>query len=210
MENSGSLRAIQVLAKIAKVLCMIIFVLCVIGAVFSILGTVALVAVKNVQVRGHALAELVESKAGVQYWVGVAGCGFAALCCILEAVVAKLSHNYFCREVEDGTPFTFGGAKQLMRLGITIIIIEFAIALGAFILTAVITKTNALNLEMLQAAAAKYSQEKVSPMDFKANVGFGSIGSYGVGIAFIIVSVIFRHGAELREAAEPEKPVITE
>ena len=52
----------------------------------------------------------------------------AALCgwlivCAGQAVLAKFAETYFKNELQAGTPFTLGGAKELLRLGVLTLVI---------------------------------------------------------------------------------------
>ena len=50
--------------------------------------------------------------------LSIAGvCGWLIVCAG-QAVLAKFAETYFKNKLQAGTPFTFGGAKELLRLGV--------------------------------------------------------------------------------------------
>ena len=94
------------------------------------------------------------------------------------AVLSKLAVNYFTNELDDGTPFTYSGAKELLRLGILSIAIPAATStvIGiAFIIT-------------------KHFWPALSD-----EIMIGEPISISFGIMLIIMSLVFKHGAELEE-----------
>ncbi len=81
--------------------------------------------------------------------------------------------RYLKQEIKDGTPFTIEGANQVKNLGIKVIVMPII----ALIIYGII-----------------YACFNLSEYD---NVSNGS--SIILGIALILVSLILRHGAELKE-----------
>lgn len=95
----------------------------------------------------------------------------AAFLLTAEAVLLGLSHGYIKHELADGTPFNENGAERLKKLGIRFIYIPvIAVAVS-------------------EAVAVWQGVESVGAVS--------SFGSVITGIAMILVSVIFRYGAEL-------------
>ena len=92
--------------------------------------------------------------------------------CAGEAVLAKFAEHYFRRELSDGTPFTSGGAGEMMRLGILAVCIPIGIQ---------------IIVSIIYAASRQAVQ---------GTIDFGSSGSVALGIMFIVMSVICRCGAE--------------
>lgn len=94
--------------------------------------------------------------------------------CIGEAVLARFAENYFKKELKDGTPFTLSGAKSMMRLGILTmcipVVVEILIEIAYIIMKNVLTGVGEVNVDM--------------------NI------SFGIGIMFIVTSLICRYGAE--------------
>lgn len=173
---SKSLKIIQVLAKIGKVLSVIAFVVSIIGAI----GLLALIAIfmgiKDLSIEGTTLISMLESE-GFSFadmiFTGIVSTAF----CIGSAIIAKFASKYFSNEIEDGTPFTYDGARELRRLGILAIAIPAGIALVSSI-TFVILKQFYPSI---------------------TNDGLSGTLEIGLGVTFIIVSVIFQYGAEFVE-----------
>ena len=95
-----------------------------------------------------------------------------AIMALTDGVLLSFACRYFQAEQADGTPFTHRGADQIRRLGIRTIILP----LVAAIVVAVI------------CAAFDLPQ---------GSVEWSNLTSLGLGIALILVSLIFRYGAEL-------------
>lgn len=83
--------------------------------------------------------------------------------------------RYFKTEQKDGTPFTHEGAEQVLRLGILTIVLPLVSAI-----------VSALICELLYLP-----QSAVRDWD--------NLSSLTAGIVLILVSLIFRYGAELEE-----------
>ncbi len=90
------------------------------------------------------------------------------------AIVSVLTYYYFKHQVEDGTPFTHRGADELRTHGILTIVLP-------------------LCTEIVASAFAVI----VGATDFFAEVG-ASV-EITLGIALILLSFVFKHGAELAE-----------
>ena len=70
--------------------------------------------------------------------LSIAGvCGWLIVCAG-QAVLAKFAETYFKNKLQAGTPFTFGGAKELLRLGVLTLDLSFdngaSIVLGVMFL----------------------------------------------------------------------------
>ncbi len=183
-----SLKAIQVLAKIGKVLSIIVRVCCMIGGISCVVcaGLLAVYGEKAIsiakdnanQIDDEQARQIIEQLTNPMMIVIIA---IAAAFCFAGAVVAGFAQNYFKHEIEDGTPFTMRGAKELMRLGIIYIAVNLGVSIVAGTVFAIFSK----------------SIEDADKYQFQGM-------SIGLGITFIIVSVILRYGAELTEGkAQP-------
>lgn len=196
MNDSKSLNTIITLTKIAKVLSMIVFVLLVIGVVFSALSLLALPTLKDMlsnvdwdsiyqNLDADDIASIKEIFGSLDsptispMFTRTLICGVIGFAA--HAVVAFMAYKYFKRVLEAGTPFTFKGANELKVLGI----VSLCVSLGFSILSSIITSG---------AESIKFD--------------LSSGGDLSPGIAFLVVSVIFRHGAELREMAENASPAL--
>lgn len=92
---------------------------------------------------------------------------------VTDGLLFYFAYRYFKRELSEGTPFTEAGANQVKSLGIKTIVMP----LVAVIISAVI-----------------YACFDLSLAD-----NFSNLASVVLGIALILVSLILRHRAEIRE-----------
>ena len=123
-----SLKAIQVLSKIGKILSTIVYICCMIGAItcavcvglFAVYGEKAIQQTKEnaIQLSDKSVIEAIE-KIDLPYIITAMVIG--AVFCAASAVVAKFAQNYFKHELEDGTPFTMRGAKELTFIIVSLI-----------------------------------------------------------------------------------------
>ena len=187
-----TLKTIQVFAKIGKVLSIIAHVCCMIGAIACTVcvGLLAIYGEKAIDLAKDGVNQVDDEQAcqimeQINNPMMITAIAIGAVFCVAGAVVAKFAQKYFEHELADGTPFTMRGAKELMRLGI----IYIAVNLG----TSVVCGT--------ALAIAQKSVEGLDKYDFQGM-------SIGLGIAFIIVSVICRYGAELTEGQTEAAPAV--
>ena len=82
---------------------------------------------------------------------------------------------FFKHELAAGTPFTFPGAKELIRLGICTV----CISVGTSALAAIVYQIMALFFENVR------------------EMSFGGISSVGLGVMFIFTGLLCRYGAEV-------------
>lgn len=179
--QSKNLQAIQVLAKIGRIMSKIIFICCIVGMAGCVIGAVSFNLIPDgIRVNGVTIHSMIESNAdlsmGMVYVATLAGFIF----CAAECAISKIAELYFKHELAAGTPFTFEGAREMLRLGICTV----SISCGAVIVAAI---CNAI-------AMSQFSDM----VDFQ----IGDFAQVGIGVAFIILSVIFRYGAELRASQQ--------
>lgn len=93
-----------------------------------------------------------------------------------DAILLGFTHNYLKHEQADGTPFTKKGAQRLKKLGIRCIYIP------------IIT---------LSVSASIAAWQGVTDLDID-----GNLPSTIFGIGLILVSLVFRYGAELEESMQ--------
>lgn len=174
--NTKTLDIIQKLAKIGKAFSKIIAVCCIIGAVGCIVGIASLLTTGYVEcsVDGISLHGLIENSAKISIGTLYAIMTVALILCIGEAIIAKQAEKYFRNELAAGTPFTFEGAKEMMRLGICIISISIGTVIAAPIAYAIIN----------------HYHSNVIGMNLNGAV------QIGMGVAFIISSLLCKLGAE--------------
>lgn len=177
--ESKSLKTIQVLSKIAKVLCKIIFICCIVGASGCALGLAFLGAgiTDAFKVGGVTIYGIIASGSEVSEGTMYAGMAVALVLCLGEIFLAKIAEKYFDNELKAGTPFTFEGARELFRLGICTISVSFGTIVAADIV-----------YKILNARLADV-----------ADMHIDDYSSVALGITFLIISVIFKYGAEVIE-----------
>lgn len=113
----NTLNTIQKLSKIGKALSRIAFILSVIGAGGCAAGLLGLgFGGGAIRLGSVTLHGLVSGDAGGLKGVAAALSGWLVVCAG-KAVLAKFAEVCFKNELEAGTPFTFSGAKELLRLG---------------------------------------------------------------------------------------------
>lgn len=182
-----SLKTIQTLAKIGKVFSKVIGIISIVAACLCAAGIVSLLLnIGTLQIGGITIHSIIENKAGISVNTLYAILSSSILLCVGEAILCRFAEKYFANELKAGTPFTFDGAKELMRLGILAIVIP----LSAKALAAIVYAVLKLLLEGVEA-----------PKDW-----YGI--SVGLGIMMIVTAVICRYGAELKESAAPEEPTL--
>lgn len=94
---------------------------------------------------------------------------------LTEGILYLFAYRYFRQEQQDGTPFTHKGAEQIKRLGIRTIVLP----LIAVILSAVFYEIFHLQQTAMQ--------------------DWGNLTGISMGILLILVSLVFRYGADLEE-----------
>lgn len=103
-----------------------------------------------------------------------------------EAVVAKFINVYFKHELKAGTPFTFEGAKEMLRLGIITIAVPAGASLAATIVFDIMAAGSGLDSE------------------------FNFEISLGMGLMFLALSPLLKHGTELRLRAKNAEEKLAE
>lgn len=172
----NSLKTIQVLARIGRVLSKIVWICCIVGAAGCLIGIASLAAgidgafkIGDVTIYG-----LIEHEAGMSIGSIYASMTVGMIVCLGEFILALFAERYFKNELTAGTPFTFAGADEMKRLGILTICISVGTTVAAEIAHQVIN-------------AVFQNAERMLMDDFT---------SIGLGITFIIMSVIFRYGTQ--------------
>ena len=173
-----TLKTIQTIAKVGRIISKIVFIFSIIGAILCSIGVAALAGTQNMEIEGPTVAGLIEKEAEIDFVTAVFSCVSAVIACIGSAVLAKFAVIYFTNELDDGTPFTYAGAKELMRLGTLTVAIPLAIS----IVTSIAFGFTKLFWPSLSESAL--SEDSIS---------------IGIGLLLIVMSLVFQHGAELVE-----------
>lgn len=173
-----SLKTIQKLSKIGKILSKIVFISSIIGFIFCLITllSVSSFASSTTVIEGKTLVQMFEETSIYNYHTSIDIMTTTLIFIVAEAITAKFAENYFRRELEDGTPFTLAGAKEMLKLGIICLSLTF----GAYFIGAI--------------ADEIFSSVWADIQSFD----FNSLSMTPVGIGFIVMSVICKYGAELR------------
>lgn len=176
-----SLKTIQKLSKLGKIFSKIIFICCIIGVVGCIVGMVCLpfADTQGLKIGGVTIHGLIVNRIGIDLNSLYPLMSGALIVCAGQAVNAKFAEKYFVNELVAETPFTVSGAKELLRLGI----ITISVPLGALILAQIVSGVIA---EFMQCGDV-----------FKLEGG----DSVAMGVMFIVMSLLCKYGAELKDNA---------
>ena len=174
-----SLKTIQGLSKAGKILSTIAFVCCIIGACGCVIGLLCLI------IGGSTAADFIESTGKISIGTVYASIVIGLILCISEIIVSWSARLYFIHELDAGTPFTFDGANELLKLGIKTIAVPVATMIVSYI-----------TQEIFQHFFAN-----VAEMDWHNS------DSVVIGVAFILVSFILKCGTELAESKKEEENI---
>lgn len=187
---ANTLKTIQIFSKVGKIISKVIFILCVVFgaiclvAVFSALTGIG--AGEIFKIGGMSVVGLIGNETGRNIEEISADMISGLFALASNAVLAKFYEKYFVNELASGTPFTFEGAKEMLRLGILTIAVPIASIVSSEIILAVL----------------KNFWGVAENSELRADV------SVSLGIALIALSFVFKYGAELIE--NNNKPEITE
>ena len=181
-----TLKILQTLSKIGKIVSKVVFILCIVGGAGCIVGIISLalipVGFEGIRIGGMTIHGLIEKETGASLMSCFAAMSAGVVFCSGEAVLAKFAERYFANELEAETPFTFDGAKELIRLGVLTICIPIAAGIIAGIVYAIF----------------KAVSNDVSDFDMHGSL------SLGLGIMMLIAGLLCRHGAEISEQGKAE------
>lgn len=117
-----TLKTIQILSQLGKILSQVSMILSFVGFGLCIggmfLGNVAL---KLNRITIHGLTD-----GNVDQTMYIA----LIVTCLGQVILSCFARHYFTRELKDGTPFDFEGAKEMFRLGILTICISLITQIG--------------------------------------------------------------------------------
>ncbi len=94
---------------------------------------------------------------------------------LTDGILLAFAYSYLKAEQADGTPFTHRGAEQIRRLGVRTIVLSI------------------VNVALTKAVFA------ASALPAYADADRGNFSGVTLGITLLLVSLIFRYGAELEE-----------
>ena len=168
-EKMKSLDTVQKIAKVIHIICQVLFVCAIVGAAGALIGALALF---MLPILGERVVELIVSEVNVETAVQLA-VGLIAESIFLCGQIVAMGYvlRYLKNELADGTPFTARGAGELLKVGI----ISLAVPAGALAVSAIVV-------------AIGNAQDVISN-------NYDMLG----GIIMILMSFVFRYGAELEE-----------
>lgn len=185
---SKSLKTVQTVCKVCMVLAEIAFVMFVVivalmlaAAIFTGTGNFDALVSSGALILDDAI---MYSGAEQEYVVAI--CVAIIIVFSAEAVVAKFINVYFKHELKAGTPFTFEGAKEMLRLGIITIAVPAGASLAATIVFGIMAVGSGLDRE------------------------FNFEISLGMGLMFLALSPLLKHGTELRLRAQNAEEKLAE
>lgn len=165
-----SLKTLNTLTKIGKIFSKVVFILSIVGGAFCIAGSVITFLCHLIGLSDFDMLE----ETGLSMLSSSVMCFGGIVSCAGEAVLAKFAEIYFTNEEKRGTPFTYEGSKECLRLGILAIAIPFGTNIVSSVITAIgIALTN----------------------NDDGNVEVST--SIELGLMFILASVVFKYGADV-------------
>lgn len=171
-----SLETIQKTFRIFRIFTKIAFIFSIIGAAGCALGALcvmtSLAGGQVFSLFGEPVI-LFSTGAGVNEAMAVLLAEMVIL--ITQAILLGFGLQYFKTEEDEGTPFTENGAQLLKKLGIRCIWMPIVAAAIAAVITAC--------------------------FEVERGTDISDLPSVATGIVLILVSVIFRYGAELEQQA---------
>ena len=178
-----TLQILQTISKIGRIVSKVVFVCCVVGFWLCIVGVISVaIGASALQVGNVTLESILQAEGNMTTGSLYATMAMCTIVCAGEAVLAKFAERYFTHELADGTPFTFDGAKELLRLGVLSICIpvgmQIIIQIVVTILTKVMTDVEAQKPEIA--------------------------GSVTLGVMLVVLALVCRYGAELTAAEHVE------
>ena len=172
-----SLSTIQALAKAAKIISTILFVCAIVGLCLSAAGMLSmLLGFEAFKIGDTTIEGLIPEAASISDGNLYALLSQGILVSTIVIILTAFAKRYFKRELADGTPFTFAGAKELLRLGILGTVLPLAADMVMTLLSTVL--------------------EKKLP-GFSTG-GINVTAWAAVGVALIVMSCLCKYGAELQ------------
>ncbi len=165
-------KSLKIMQTVAKVARIVCKVLFILCIIGAVGSLVGLVATV-------IFGPLFETSGMSSFSTSVLGCMVGLLSCAGEAILFRMGERYFEHELAAGTPFTQDGAKEIFRWGVASIIVSLAVSVASGI---------AIGIALI-----------VSPSVADPEITMS--WSLGSGLTLMMLSVIFRHGAELAELA---------
>lgn len=174
----SALETVQRIFKIGGVLSKVAMILLIVAAAGCVSGIAGLSCIPaDLEVEGEPVRDLIEDDAGMAMEAIYGALIASAIVCIADAVVAYFAMAYFRNEQDAGTPFTFDGANEMMRLGVITVVVP--------VIAMIIASASLAVMDVI-----------IGDME---SVDFNGGTSIMAGIVLMVFSVVLRYGAELRE-----------
>lgn len=170
-----SLKIVQTIVKVFKILAEIAMICAFVAAGLGIVCGSVVLSTDNTAIWDMFVSFGVEEAGYTRTQLGVLLLAHSAEA-IATAITAMFTFFYLKAEQRDGTPFTFDGAKGLLRLGIIYMVIAVVEAIVVSVL--------------LSAFGLRSLEDNISAV---------VDGNFATGIVFILLSFVFRYGAELEQ-----------
>jgi len=174
---SKNLKTIQLLAKIAYVISSIIFVLSLVGGIGCLVALVLMTAVQGLGSEFIDLSRSLFDDVGMSMLSILYACIIGTVACVAEAILSFMAKKYFKHQLAVGTPFTYECGDKMFKLGLWCLFTPIAMAVFNAIVYVVLFAFDPMLLET----------------DFSSTVDIST------GVIFLILSVIFKHGAEVAQ-----------
>lgn len=173
------------LFQLGRILSKIAYICAIVGSCGSVIGILSLHLGSGdlLKIGGVTIHGLIATESGLSIGSITAALSGWMIVCAGEAVLAKFAEVYFQHALEAGTPFTYAGAKEMQRLGI----LALTIPIGCAVLGRILEEITAGLMHADTGALGLHSSTDTSIV---------------FGIFFLLMSLLCRYGAELREGVQ--------
>jgi len=175
-----SLETVQKTFSVFQVLAKVAYILCIVGAILFGIGSLCAVTQYNggqiFIVNGESVKIFPDGTDLLQKYVELLS---IALMLVADAILFGLSKAYLKSEQADGTPFTENGANRIRLLGVRFIYIPII--------------------------AIAISETIAAIQGVKMVLEVSNLSCVVTGVILILLSLVFRYGAELEEKNKSDK-----
>lgn len=183
-----SLKYVQLIFKIGKILALVAFVFCIVAASLTALSLVLLPlaqgALSQVRIDGRTIEEFVMDRSGVSLSASYVSLAVSLVFYGAGIYLTRITYRYFEHELEDGTPFTHRGAKEMRDVALQ----HVFVSLACIVLCAI------------GLAIYHFATHDSIDLDNRGTLWFG--------IGLFLFSLLVDYGADVREGA-PDAPTET-
>ncbi|MBP3918340.1 MAG: hypothetical protein J6I50_04135 [Clostridia bacterium] len=170
----NNLEIVQTIAKVLKIIMKIIMIITYVSAALTLIaGSLLVMGVLNAE---NQYLHFISVHAGLTEEMLAMTLIAAAISLLFTAIISTLLYVYFVKELKDGTPFTFSGADRLMKLGIAVAVLSVV--------------SDAVTSAIIEHNSLSFMTNPADSVDIT------------LGIGMILLSFVFRYGAELEQTAK--------